>query len=320
MLSDQSQTIVTSTRRARDSAPAVRSLTRSGAPYDYNVKSATRALEIIELFGVHRRPLSVTEIANALAISQSSSSVLLHALSSIGFVTRDRKTRKYAPGIRSVFLGNWIHDAIFPGGSLLGALDALSRDASANVRLGVRSGAHVRYVHVSWPEKAAERLRLGPGMMWPVCHDALGRALLATETDREVCGIVRRANAEEGARVIGVEAFMEELRAQRKDGYVECDDWGSRRERVLAISLRAPFGISAAIGIGIQAERLPGERQELLRLWTGSGKILRPRRPAAPPSRMRWRRENCDNEYALPGQRGFACWNVLELGEAPTRK
>jgi len=73
---------------------------------------------------------------------------LLHALSSIGFVTRDRKTRKYAPGIRSVFLGNWIHDAIFPGGSLLGALDALSRDASANVRLGVRSGTHVRYVHV----------------------------------------------------------------------------------------------------------------------------------------------------------------------------
>jgi IclR family transcriptional regulator, acetate operon repressor len=90
------------------------------------VKSATRALEIIELFGVHRHPLSVTEIANALAIPQSSSSVLLHALSSIGFVTRDRKTRKYAPGIRSVFLGNWIHDAIFPGGSLLGALDALS--------------------------------------------------------------------------------------------------------------------------------------------------------------------------------------------------
>ena len=106
MLNDQSQIIVKSTRRARDSAPAVRSLKRSGEAYDYNVKSATRALEVIELFGVHRHPLSVTEIANALAIPQSSSSVLLHALSSIGFVTRDRKTRKYVPGIRSVFLGN----------------------------------------------------------------------------------------------------------------------------------------------------------------------------------------------------------------------
>jgi DNA-binding IclR family transcriptional regulator len=256
MLNDQSKIVVKSTRRARDSAPAVCSLERSGEPYDYNVKSATRALEVIELFGVHRHPLSVTEIANALSIPQSSSSVLLHALSSIGFVTRNRKTRKYVPGIRSVFLGNWIHDAIFPGGSLLGALDALSRDASANVRLGLRSGTHVRYVHVSWPDNA-ERFRLSPGMMWPVCHDALGRALLATETDRDVSGIVRRANAEKGARVIGVEGFMEELRAQRKNGYAECDDWGSGRERVLAIPLRAPFGIPAAIGIGIQAERLP---------------------------------------------------------------
>jgi IclR family transcriptional regulator, acetate operon repressor len=281
MLNDQSEIIVKRTRRARDAAPALRSVKRSSEPYDHNVKSATRALEVIELFGVHRHPLSVTEIASALAIPQSSSSVLLQALSSIGFVTRDRKTRKYAPGIRSVFLGNWLHDAIFPGGSLLGALDALSRDANANVRLGVRSGVHVRYVHVSWPDKAAERLRLSPGIMWPVCHDALGRALLTTETDRDVCGIVRRANAEEGARVIGVEAFMEELRAQRKNGYAECDDWGSRRERVLAIPLRAPFGIPAAIGIGIPAERLPVERQDLLRRLDRVGQNIAAEAPCA---------------------------------------
>jgi len=281
MLNDQSRIIVKSTRRARDSAPAVRSLKRSGEAYDYNVKSATRALEVIELFGVHRHPLSVTEIANALAIPQSSSSVLLHALSSIGFVTRDRKTRKYAPGIRSVFLGNWLHDAIFPGGSLLGALDALSRDASANVRLGVRSGAHVRYVHVSWPDNAPNRLRLSPGMMRPICHDALGRALLATETDRDIYGIVRRANAEEGAKVIGVEAFMEELRAQRKNGYAECDDFGSRRERVLAIPLRAPFGIPAAIRIGVHAGRLPVERQDLLRLLDWVGQNIAAKAPCA---------------------------------------
>ena len=271
MLNDQSEIIVKNTRRARNAAPAPRSPKRSGEPYDYNVKSATRALEVIELFGVHRHPLSVTEIATALGIPQSSLSVLLHALSSIGFVTRDRKTLKCAPGIRSVFLGNWLHDAIFPGRSLLGALDALSRDASANVRLGVRRGTRVRYVHVSWPDKAAERLRLSPGMMRPVCHDALGRALLTTEVDRDVYGIVRRANAEEDARVLSVEPFIDELRAHRTNGYAECDDWGSRRERVLAIPLRAPFGIPVAIGIGVQAERLPVERQDLLRLldWVG---------------------------------------------------
>jgi DNA-binding IclR family transcriptional regulator len=148
MLNDQSEIIIKRARRARDAAPALRSFMRPGAPRDPNVKSAARALEVIDLFGVHRHPLSVTEIATALAIPQSCSSMLLYALSSIGFVTRDRKTLKYLPGIRFVFLGNWIHDAISLGGGLRGALDALSGDASANVRLGVRSGVDVRYVHV----------------------------------------------------------------------------------------------------------------------------------------------------------------------------
>src|ERR1700761_5581715 len=94
-----------------DSALPLRPRRRPRAPYDYNVKSATRALEIIELFAIHRQPLTVTEI--------SSASVLLHSLSSAGFITRDRKTRKYIPSARSVFLGNWIHDALFPDGSLL---------------------------------------------------------------------------------------------------------------------------------------------------------------------------------------------------------
>ena len=100
------------------------------------------------------------------------------------------------------------------------------------------------------PINAAERLRLTPGMMLPVCHDALGRALLAMETDRDVYGIVRRANAEEGARVVSVEGFMEELRAERKNGYAECAGYGSGRERVLAIPLCAPLGFRRRLGSG----------------------------------------------------------------------
>jgi DNA-binding IclR family transcriptional regulator len=265
-------------RRAQlfaDSPAVLRPSRRPRAAYEYSVKSATRALEIIELFAVHRQPLTVTEIANALDIPQSSSSVLLHALSGVGFITRDRKTRKYVPSIRSVFLGNWIHDAFFRSGSLLGALDGLSKASRANVRLGVRNGVHVRYVHVSWPSEAANRLRLGPGVAIPVCRDALGIALLTAENDRDACGIVRRANAEsDGARITNVEAFMEELRTRRQEGFVECDDFTSRRERVLAVQLQAPFGGRAAIGLGIDAARLPAERANLLDLLDGVAKRI----------------------------------------------
>jgi len=253
-----------------DQTVALRPRRRPRAPYDYNVKSATRALEIIELFAIHRRPLTVTEISSALSIPQSSSSVLLHSLSSAGFITRDRKTRKYIPSIRSVFLGNWIHDALFPEGSLLAALDALSLSAQATVRLGVRNSVYVRYVHVSWPRKNCERRGLSPGLAMPICQDALGRALLMDESDRDVCGIIRRANAEaDGASVVKVETFMEELRADRRAGFVECADLGSERERVLAVQLRPLIGEPLAIGLGLDSSRLPGERDRLLQLLVG---------------------------------------------------
>jgi hypothetical protein len=42
MLNDQNEIVIKRPRRARDLGPALRSLKRSGAPYDYNVKSATQ--------------------------------------------------------------------------------------------------------------------------------------------------------------------------------------------------------------------------------------------------------------------------------------
>jgi DNA-binding IclR family transcriptional regulator len=258
-----------------DPALPLRPRRRAKAAYDYNVKSATRALEIIELFAIHRQPLTVTEISSALSIPQSSASVLLHSLSGAGFITRDRKTRKYIPSIRSVFLGNWIHDALFPDGSLLAALDGLSQAAQATVRLGVRNSVYVRYVHVSWPKENCERRGLSPGLAMPICQDALGRALLMEESDRDVCGIIRRANAEaDGARIVKVETFMEELRADRRAGFVECADLGSERERVLAVQLRPLVGEPLAIGLGLDSSRLPGERDRLLQLLVGMAKKI----------------------------------------------
>jgi len=55
MLDNQSEIIVKSARRARNPALAPRSLKRSGAAYDYNVKSASRALEVIELFNLAQK-------------------------------------------------------------------------------------------------------------------------------------------------------------------------------------------------------------------------------------------------------------------------
>ena len=180
----------------RHAQPAPRPRRDTAFSHDSGVKSATRALEVIELFAVRREALSVSEIAGALEIPQSSSSVLLQAMRKAGFIDRNRQTRKYLPSIRSVFLGNWIHDTLFQRGSFLRALDTLSDATGANVRLGVRNGIHVRYAHISWPGGHPDLTHLRPGMLIPICQDALGRMLLVGAGEREARGIVRHANAD----------------------------------------------------------------------------------------------------------------------------
>jgi DNA-binding IclR family transcriptional regulator len=235
-------------------------------PHESAVKSATRALEIIELFAVRRHALSVTEIADALAIPQSSSSVLLQAMNRAGFIDRDRQTRKYLPSVRSVFLGNWIHDTLFRRGSLLRALDTLGEATGANVRLGVRNGVHVQYVHVSWPNGHPGRASLRPGMTVPICHDALGAMLLVAENEQNARGIIRHANAvADVEQAVNVAAFLDLLQRERDAGFAERDDHCVQGDRVLAVQLPMQLGVSAAIGLGVAAERLPGDRADLLR-------------------------------------------------------
>lgn len=244
----------------------VRTATRKQA---YGIlRSATRPLEVIELFAVHRRPLSVSEIASALEIPQSSSSVLLQAMTGAGFVARDPRSRKYQPSVRSALLGNWVHDVFAGRGGLLEALDELSTAAGASVRIGVRNGVHVQYAHVSWPAGETRRDGPAPGAKMPIGRDALGRMLLLAESEQDVRGIVRHANAvDRDSYPLNVEVLVEDLSRHRREGFAACRDLsGGAGDMLLAIQLTARFGAPAAIGFGIPAERLPGERGRLLAL------------------------------------------------------
>jgi len=84
-----------------------------------------------------------------------------------------------------------------------------------------------------------------------------------------------RANAEaNGSKVVKVETFMEELREHRGAGFVECADFDSECERVLAVQLRPLVGGPVAIGLGLESSRLPGERGRLLQLLAGVAKKI----------------------------------------------
>ena len=61
------------------------------------VKSATRAIEILEYFKLAQQPRSMSQMASDLGYPQSSTTVMLKTLVNLGYLNFDRSTRDYFP-------------------------------------------------------------------------------------------------------------------------------------------------------------------------------------------------------------------------------
>lgn len=231
-----------------------------------SVKSAVRALEVIELFSVYREPLSVNAVADVLGMPQSSASTLLKSLHDAGFVDRDPQSRLYMPSLRSVFLGNWAHDLLFHDGSLLQALDQLCHTTGCNVRLAVRNGIFTRYTHVSRLHHDTGEETPRPGSLVPLCHDAIGAMLLVGLPDNDIRDIVRHANAvgDSGRPKVDVQDFLRCIEQCRADGYAESGSLDEPDARMLAVCLPSGPGIPAVIGLSTSPKNFGENRDAIL--------------------------------------------------------
>ncbi len=78
-----------------------RYVSSSDGEYDKSVvKSAHRVLLVFEFFAERQLPASAMEIAINLNLPQSSTSMLLRSLVSVGYLGYDSETRLYAPTLR----------------------------------------------------------------------------------------------------------------------------------------------------------------------------------------------------------------------------
>src|SRR6516225_4571403 len=112
------------------------------------IKSAHRALEVLEYFNANRREATVMDIARAMTCPQSSTSELLSCLVALGYLHRDRYARTYRPTARVALLGAWVQPKLFRRGHLLPMLDRLAEETGLTVFLASKVGLTVQYIHV----------------------------------------------------------------------------------------------------------------------------------------------------------------------------
>lgn len=238
-------------------------------PYGKPVGSLHRALEVLELFAVEQRPLTVGEVAERLGYPQSSTSVLLHGLSDLGYLQHDRHARTFLPTLRVSFLGMWLHQRVLAQGSLLDFMEMLASRSGHVAMLAMQNGLHAQYIHIV--SARTSRVGLKPGLLRPICRSAVGKVLLSTMDDEQVLRIVRNVNATDVdfPEPVDGKALLKEIAETRQTGFAFSVD--SVTEGSSVIAARVPVDVSGqplAVGIGVhtwQREELQQSVMDLLR-------------------------------------------------------
>jgi len=235
-------------------------LAEDAIPAAATTKSARRALEILEFFATEHRPATVAELAATLNYPQSSTSVLLKELARLGYLERRAGDRSFSPTLRVMLLGAWLQDRLIGRGNLLGLMQDLRHRTNCTVLVGMQRGVQVQYILALRRRRGNDRLR--SGLLRPICHAAIGRALVMVKPRSEIELMVRRANAgnKDPALHVVPADFLAEMAESRKRGWAGSSGRIGHGVGVLAMPL-PPLAEHPALALGLGGPTVTLNRQ-----------------------------------------------------------
>jgi DNA-binding IclR family transcriptional regulator len=229
------------------------------------IKSAGRSLEVLELFRDAQQPLRLTDIATALSLPQSSASMLIRSLISMGYLIR--QGRNYAPSIRITLLGSWLNDTIFSQGNLMSLIAEVSHLTGDTVILGTRNGLFVEVLAVM-PGRMDTMHHTRPGEGRSLTRALMGHMILSAMKRTEAEGLVMRINAEQkrSDRRVKFQTLIPMLDRIRQNGYGYTEGTLPGAANVAVLLPPGPFGDPLVLGNAGTIERIRPRREEILNL------------------------------------------------------
>jgi IclR family KDG regulon transcriptional repressor len=154
------------------------------------VPAVDKCFTILELIARFKKPLGVSEIAQALKYNKSTVFNLVHTLADLGVLEKSGGN-KFQFGMRMYILGK----AASSNSELIGAvhpyLEKINRETKLSAFLGIRSGR--RAVIIDKADAAFDiKLHSEIGMRIPLLAGAGGKVLLAQLSDAEVDDILSK--------------------------------------------------------------------------------------------------------------------------------
>jgi DNA-binding IclR family transcriptional regulator len=221
------------------------------------VKSATRAIEILEYFKLAQQPRTMSQIASDLGYPQSSTTVMLKTLVNLGYLNFDRSTRDYFPTPKLTALGEWIPRVMFGSGQMIDALNDLHAATGEGVFLGTKNDIYLQYTRTKESIHAL-RFHIDEGFMRPLTQSAAGWVLLSTLPEEKIDNIVRRANiaTPNPADRSDLKTILARIKEIRANGYAHAENIPLEGGSTLALKLSSELhGQPVVLALGGVTDR-----------------------------------------------------------------
>lgn len=209
-------------------------------------------MALFELFAAEQAPMTVTQIAAAMNMPQSSTSFLLKSMVALGYLDNDIEARTFYPTMRIALLGTWLRRRHTDLGRIPKLIERIAAKTGETALIAMRNGIYAQYLLVQHGPDPL-RLQVESGMFRPLTCCAAGWALLSRKSQNEIGKIVRRTQVEAKDahwRHTATQA-IENIEATRRNGYAFSHGETTKGAGAIAILLPTRSGsaeLSASVG------------------------------------------------------------------------
>ncbi len=236
-------------------------------------RSATRALDVMELFGRARRPLRAIEISRALDMHSSTTNQLLKTMVDSAHLVFDAQAKTYLPSPRLTEFSAWIVESYGADGRLRNLIEDLHQRTGLVVTVTTPNDLFMQIVDAEIPSLPGDDRVPERGLQVSIIGSAIGSAYLATLDDEAVLRLAHRARVGED----DMRALVDMAHRIRDEGYAVGPAAMDNRTWSLAMALpaqglRVPAVIGLAGPVAVLKARLDefaGLMREAIARWFG---------------------------------------------------
>ncbi|MEG0770156.1 MAG: IclR family transcriptional regulator [Ruthenibacterium sp.] len=214
-----------------------------------NVQSVARIFNIIEVLAAHPQGASLQDISRESSLAKSTAHRLLASLVALGYAVQDSFTTHYRLTFKMFELSSGIVNDMDVLSVAKPHIDKLARHTGEAVHLVLQDGTDIVYLYKA-EGTLSSVLRMGShvGLRNPMYCTGVGKAILATQSYGEAERVWRKSRIQSLTphTITDFDAFVEQLRAVRMQGYALDNEENELGIRCAAFSLPAMNGRAEA--------------------------------------------------------------------------